>query len=103
MVVLLELSIEYPIAEIGCDLQSAPEAATAKGELTLAPVAGCETVTSETDAGADATVTGTSAVHDAPLLPHDFTCRTWLPMGALTLAVIELLLTMVVLLLLSSE
>ena len=54
-------------------------------------------------ANAEATVMGTFVTHDAPLFPHDLTCRTCAPVVAMTLALKPVPLKIIVLLLLSSE
>jgi hypothetical protein len=85
--------------------QSVPDAANEKGDVTDAPLTGFETTTLlvvELELVCT-TLMFTFAVHDAPPVPHDFTCTVCAPRVAVTLAVIEAPLTIVVLELLSRE
>jgi hypothetical protein len=52
---------------------------------------------------AETTLIVTLVTHEAPWLPHDLTCNTWVPVGAETAAFTEVAYTIVVLVLLSSE
>jgi hypothetical protein len=77
-------SSEYPIAEVVWPEQLEAEAESVKGEVTVLPFAGAPTLGSPDEASelAAVTVTATSATHDAPLVPHDFTCSVCPPAPA---------------------
>ena len=85
-----------------------PDATRENGEVTLAPLAGLLTVTfvvveAGTPVEVGFTVTVTLVTQEAPWFPHDLTCRTWAPRGAVTGARTEAPETKVVLVLLSRE
>lgn len=104
LVVEVLLSSEKPMAVIACPLHRVPVAERAKGVGTVAPSSGALTVTLVVELeDAFSTTRLTSVVHEAPPAPHDLTCRTWLPVAAVTLPDKEAPLTMLVLELSSSE
>lgn len=97
-----------------CDEQSVAEALRVKGDDTVAPLAGLLTLTPSeltsevlaafaTGVAEALTVRATSVTHDAPSFPHALTCRVCAPVADVTRASIEVALTMVVSVLLSSE
>jgi hypothetical protein len=89
---------------MACPWHNVPEATSENGDVKEAPTIGLETTTLVVELEVLwTTVMFTLAVHEAPWLPHDFTCRTWAPRGEETLAVIELPDAVVVLELLSRE
>jgi hypothetical protein len=73
------------------------------GALTVTPFAELAVVDAAVVAAVVLTVTGTSVTHTAPPLPHAFTCSACEPVVAVTVALMEVPLAIVVLLLLSSE
>jgi hypothetical protein len=84
-----------------------PEARSENGDVIDAPLAGLDTATLVTvevgDVAWAATLMVTSAVQEAPLFPHDFTCKTWFPGDEVTIADIVIPAATVVLELLSRE
>jgi hypothetical protein len=73
------------------------------GALTVTPFAELAVVDAAVVAAVVLTVTGTSVTHTAPPFPHAFTCSACEPVVAVTVALMEVPLAIVVLLLLSSE
>src|SRR6202161_2011708 len=106
MVVVVLPSSEYPMALVWFSPQEGALAVRANGDVTFPPLEGLVTLTaSEETTGGDppVTVMATSVTHEAPPLPQDLTCRVCAPDGAVTLGFMEVLTTMVVFALLSSE